>query len=75
VITPWTATALSTVDVFSARIAGATLDDTAWNDTPGLYWSMKYPLMSMIRCVPDTPATTVTPPFVPAGTITALAIV
>jgi hypothetical protein len=31
--------------------------------------------MSMIRFVPDTPAITVTPPFVPAGTIAALATV
>ncbi|PYQ32789.1 MAG: hypothetical protein DMF55_12740 [Acidobacteria bacterium] len=37
VITAWSAMALATVDVFSARIAGATVVDTAWNDTPGLY--------------------------------------
>ena len=61
--------------MFSPKIAAAALLETAWNDTPELYWSVKYPLMSMIRSAPDTPAITVTLPFVPAGTIAAFAIV
>ena len=66
------ATASLADDVFSARIAGAALFDTAWNETPGLYSSVKYPLMSISRW-PGALTKTLIEPFVPAGTTAALA--